>query len=72
MEELKASARKILETVRALNIEHSSSEVSDHVTVSVGIAICIPGPGQSSTDLMTAADDALYRAKSLGRDRLSD
>lgn len=72
VEQLKASARKILETVRTLNIEHSSSEVSDHVTVSVGIAICIPGPGQSSTDLMTAADDALYRAKSLGRDRLSD
>ncbi|MEE2730607.1 MAG: diguanylate cyclase [Pseudomonadota bacterium] len=72
IEALKASARHVLEAIRALAIEHSDSEVSDRVTVSVGIAICIPGPGQSAIELVTAADDALYRAKSLGRDRLSD
>lgn len=72
IEELKAAARKILDAVSALNIEHTSSKVSNRVTVSAGIAICIPGPGQTATDLLTAADEALYRAKSLGRNRLSD
>ncbi len=38
------------------------------ITISFGVA-CIPPHGKSRQDLLGAADDALYAAKELGRDR---
>jgi len=39
------------------------------VTISVGLAV-IPGDAQEKSDLIAKADKALYRAKTLGRDRI--
>ncbi len=50
----------------ALRDEFDGEEVA--ITISFGVA-CIPLHGKSRQDLLGAADDALYAAKELGRDR---
>ncbi|MBK7042779.1 MAG: diguanylate cyclase [Rhodanobacteraceae bacterium] len=40
------------------------------VTVSVGVAACVPRGGLKSAQLLDEADAALYRAKKLGRNRI--
>ena len=39
-------------------------------TVSLGVAACVPGPGEAVTELVRVADQALYEAKNLGRNRV--
>ncbi|MGG1949517.1 GGDEF domain-containing protein, partial [Trinickia sp. NRRL B-1857] len=65
------SAKLVAETVanRFAAISHSADGDRFHATVSIGLAV--PGPEASSlSDLLSAADQALYRAKSLGGNRL--
>jgi diguanylate cyclase (GGDEF)-like protein len=40
------------------------------ITVSVGVACVIPRPGESSDTLMKLADNNLYKAKDMGRNRV--
>lgn len=40
------------------------------VTISLGVASCLPGPEGRVEDLLKAADEALYRAKMKGRNRV--
>lgn len=61
---------QICAAVRQLGIEHGHSAVAATVTVSVGATSVVPVKGLSRRELFAAADDALYRAKSTGRDRL--
>ncbi len=63
-------AEKLREEVEALKIEHASSAVSDYLTISLGVAAVTPGQGISPPDLVSAADQALYRAKREGRNRV--
>jgi diguanylate cyclase (GGDEF)-like protein len=56
--------------VESLGIPRDTSTVSDVVTVSVGVASMVPGHGTSRRALVEAADKALYRAKSEGRNRV--
>ena len=65
-----AVAQRILEAVRALAIEHRCSDVAPHVTISVGIAAVVPTATDSPEQLLRRADEALYRAKAAGRDRI--
>ncbi len=61
----------VLLGIRRLAIPHRSSKVSRGiVTVSIGYATAVPAKGDSEADLLSRADQALYEAKSKGRDRL--
>ena len=53
--------------VASLLLPHETSAFG-HVTISIGVATARPyGPAMNSADLMSAADQALYRAKAAGR-----
>ncbi len=56
--------------VMDLAIPHRGSEVSDTVTVSVGVALARPGSKRSLTGAIQAADEAMYQAKCEGRNRV--
>jgi diguanylate cyclase (GGDEF)-like protein len=58
--------------IEGLRIDHAWSPISQVVTISVGAACVIP-PNNGETGiyaLIKAADDALYRAKEAGRNRV--
>jgi diguanylate cyclase (GGDEF)-like protein len=57
-------------TVAAIRIPHQASPVKPVVTVSVGVASIIPAVDQDPSRLINAADQALYRAKLLGRNHV--
>ncbi len=62
-------AAKLLLAMEDLKIPHESSPISSHVTVSIGIALFNPKDPKSINDLVREADNNLYKAKSLGRNR---
>jgi two-component system chemotaxis family response regulator WspR len=63
-------ANRLLTAVHDLRLRHARRP-SGFVTVSVGIAALTPGnDGVTASDLVEAADRALYRAKKEGRDRV--
>ncbi len=49
-------------------LEHR--EIGSPVTVSVGVAVEIPGRARGMDALLAAADTALYRAKDAGKNRV--
>ena len=61
-------AQELRLAVRAANIKHTASPVAPMLTISIGVASIIPSGDSSPADLIHRADDALYRAKSAGRD----
>ncbi|MCZ0898441.1 diguanylate cyclase, partial [Microcoleus sp. HI-ES] len=64
-------AEMIAQQVRGLHIAHAKSAVSEYVTLSLGVACCIPGVRSQPGELIAMADESLYRAKEAGRDRVS-
>lgn len=66
-------AKKVADLIQQkldkLFIPHPTNEVSDHLTVSMGIASAIPTANNNSDQLLQNADSALYQAKSTGRDK---
>ncbi|HEX2674991.1 MAG TPA: diguanylate cyclase [Polyangiales bacterium] len=62
-------AEILRERVAQLGIAHSGSTVAAHVTLSLGLACCVPSPDHSASRLLAAADAALYEAKRSGRNR---
>jgi diguanylate cyclase (GGDEF)-like protein len=70
---LEAGAKEVAEVVRnsvlSLEIPHAQSDVSDFVSLSLGIATVVPNNQYSAEDLLAQADHALYQAKKLGRNQ---
>ncbi len=64
-----AVAQRMLAAVRALGIAHTASDAGTVVTLSVGVASLVPHTGEAPETLLRAADAALYRAKSAGRNQ---
>jgi diguanylate cyclase (GGDEF)-like protein len=66
------AAYQIAETIRGsvLALREAQGESADRLpTVSLGVACVIPDDALSASDLINAADEALYEAKRAGRNR---
>ena len=62
-------ADAIQKAIANLAIPHDNSDISDLVTLSMGVASLIPTSEQSPQALISCADQALYTAKYQGRNR---
>ena len=61
-------AERLREGAKALNVQYRGRSVGA-ITLSMGVA-CYPDQGFTGEALLRAADQALYRAKAAGRDRV--
>ncbi len=66
----KAYAEKLRQACEARAIPHPASPVGPVVTISIGVAACVPTPELTAAALVAEADAALYRAKRQGRNRV--
>ena len=70
-EEAILEAHSIMNAIKLANIKHSKSDVSDRITISIGIATRTKGEITDTDTLMKKADIALYHAKAQGRNQAS-
>lgn len=71
LEQATKLAEGMRERVEKLQLRHPASQVSDYVTVSLGVASMAPSQGTPAKEIINAADKALYLAKQQGRNRVS-
>lgn len=64
-----AIAEEARTNVQNLEVPHEKSQVSEHVSLSLGVATMIPGADNSAEALVALADEALYEAKEKGRNQ---
>lgn len=64
------TATRLRELVNLENIQHETSDVSDHITVSQGLVTVRPDSDLDPKSLIELADKALYRAKKAGRNAI--
>lgn len=62
-------AKKIQQSLADLAIEHSTSDIADSITASIGIVSRVPDRNSEPGHFIKAADDALYQAKADGRNQ---
>lgn len=60
-------AEEVRRDIEELGIEHHYSEAAPVVTVSLGVAAFVPDKDLHADDLVSLADQAMYEAKSAGR-----
>ena len=61
---------QLRESVRDLKIPHADSTTGQYLTVSIGVALVMPGSVRSLIGAIQMADEALYQAKEEGRNRV--
>jgi diguanylate cyclase (GGDEF)-like protein len=64
-------AERLRRRIWRLAIPYGASQVSDRMTISGGVATVAPPHVVAPDDLLRAADQALYRAKCQGRNRIA-
>ena len=62
-------ARALQQMLESQDLRHPDSPLGSRVTLSGGITTCIPDADTTAQSLLMRADEALYRAKSNGRNR---
>lgn len=65
-----ALAEHMRTLIQELEIPHSKSKVADHISISLGTATLIPERDSQPDSLIAIADQALYKAKKNGRNRV--
>lgn len=65
-----AVAERMRMQVEALKLPHVNNVVGHDVTISLGVAVVVPDARVSPTTLVNAADEALYKAKAVGRNQV--
>jgi diguanylate cyclase (GGDEF)-like protein len=70
-EQAQSYAESLRTRVEALRLAHGNSPVSAHVTLSLGVASLVASRGRPHSELVAAADAALYAAKRAGRNRVA-
>ena len=65
-----AVAKRVRDLLAEAAVPHRASPVRSVVTVSIGVAVAAPGCPLAPSSMIRAADQALYRAKVEGRDRV--
>ena len=66
---VRGMAQKLLQAVEALALPHELSPLG-RVSVSIGVAVSLPGQESSAEALVARADAALYEAKKQGRNQV--
>ncbi len=66
------AAEQLRQALATHAVAHAASSVAPYVTVSIGVAQLDPETMDTFDQLLQRADQALYRAKSLGRNRIAD
>ncbi|QHE51970.1 diguanylate cyclase domain-containing protein [Pontibacillus sp. HMF3514] len=68
--EAEEKAEALRNSVKNKKIPHRASEISDYVTISIGMIHRIPDETESITAFVQRADQALYEAKENGKDQV--
>jgi diguanylate cyclase (GGDEF)-like protein len=63
-------SEKIQEKIREMKVSHTNSQVSDYITLSIGITSVIPSPEITPEIVLDQADRLLYLAKHQGRNQI--
>jgi diguanylate cyclase (GGDEF)-like protein len=63
-------AERIRTRVEQLRVPNRRA-IGEHVTVSIGAATALASADTAASELVATADAALYRAKHMGRNRIS-
>jgi diguanylate cyclase (GGDEF)-like protein len=72
LEQARQAAERLRQALAVQAVVHASSQVAAHVTLSIGVAQFDPQTMDRFDLLLQSADQALYRAKRLGRDRIAE
>jgi len=69
-DDIEQFANQICRSIENLAIPHTASSVSSYLTVSIGITVVTPDRADNPDEVYRIADQALYAAKTNGRNRV--